>query len=154
MFYGRTKNKIQSPYTLPDIYKEYIKDIKESSPYYVSYSTFIKITTFYINKIVHVVLDKSMSFYLPCRLGSFQIVKKKTKPIGRSFIDWPETERLGKRVLLNNNHTNGYKYLWYWGRSAGGVSNGYLYKFIPARANKRKLAYLLKNRLKDYFEHT
>jgi hypothetical protein len=153
MFHGRTQNKIQNPYTLPDIYQEYIKDIKENSPYYIDYLMFVEITTTYFKKIVNVVMEKSMSFYLPCRVGSFQIVKKKTKPIGRSFVNWPETERLGKRVLLTNAHTNGYKYLWFWDRHNGGVSNEYLYRFVPSRANKRKLAYILKNRMRDYFEH-
>ena len=157
-YFGRGKNKVQNPYVLKDIYYKYVNNLHESSLYYVDYNTFVSITTSYIKKIVDVVLDKGMSFHLPARIGDFQIVKKKRRPTGERAIDWEQTVKVGKRVFTTNNHTNGYKYLWYWARQDANprlsyVINEYKYRFMPCRANKRKLAFYLKNRIKDYLEH-
>jgi hypothetical protein len=158
MFFSRGKNKIKGCYTLVKMYQEYIKEIEPDSPYYIDYNTFIKVNTEYLQGIIDYLLNTSLPFKLPYRLGSFQIVKKKIyfKYQQRNYkgsIDWPASIAAGKQVFYTNDHTDGYKYLFYWDRTMCRVENNSRYKFIPCRTVKRRLAYYINNKVRDYLEY-
>jgi hypothetical protein len=158
MYFSRGPNKIQSPYTLKDIYEDYIKEIDPDSSYYVDYKTFIKLNTEYLQGIVDYLLNTSLAFKLPYRMGSFNIIKKKIyfkfqDKNSMGSIDWPASIIAKKQVFYTNEHSDGYKYLFMWRRDGSRIVNINKYRFIPCRAVKRKLAYYIKNRIRDYFEY-
>ena len=155
MYFGRGKNKIQNAYTLQDMYKAYISKYEEDNPYYVSYDVYKSITTDYFKKVIDILYDQSFDYKLPNNLGRFQIVKKKrnleTCMINPSQIDWENTVKYGKKIYHVNEHSDGYRYYFMWDKK-GMLRNITKYRFVPTRANKRKLAYYVKNRIRDYFE--
>jgi hypothetical protein len=139
------------------MYDSYIKNIEVGSPYYVDYKTFINLTTGYFKGIVDYILNTSLPFKLPYRMGYFQIVKKKIyfKYQHKNFIgsiDWPASVKAGIQVFYTNDHTDGYKYLFMWSIEGSRIENITRYRFIPCRAVKRRLAYYIKNKIKDYLE--
>ncbi len=156
MFFSRGKNKIEAGgHTLPNMYKAYIKDIEEGSPYDVPYQVYVNIVTSYIHKLVERLFE-GFRINLPYRLGALQVVKKKmyfssqiTKGKG---IDWEATNKYGKVIHHLNEHSRGYKYLFYWDRVGSRVKNINSYRFIPTRTLKRTLAKLIKVDKRDYFE--
>jgi hypothetical protein len=139
------------------MYKDYIKNLEKDSPYYISYSTYVRLTTSYFKKIINVILEDSDKFKLISGLGTFQIIKKKIKPenqVKRFYsTDWHTTLECGKKVTHLNEHSDGYKYLFYWNKRNAMTKNISKYRFIPTRTVKRTLAKYIKNRLKDYFEY-
>lgn len=156
-FFSRGPNKIQHPYTLVDIYNSYISETDPDSPYYVDYNTFMELNKVYLQGIVEYILTTALEFKLPYRLGSFQIIKKKItyKNQHKNFIgsiDWQATNLTGKQVFYTNDHSDGYKYFFTWHREEARVENKSKYRFIPCRTVKRRLAYIIKNKVKDYFE--
>jgi hypothetical protein len=154
MFFGRGKNKIQNCYLLEDFYKDYLQTI-DNEKYSLSYKEYKTILAEYFKGIVDVLYNDCVKFKLPNHLGTFQIVKKKgnakkTLNNPRS-IDWENTHKYGKRVFYVNEHSDGYRYFFTWYKNAS-LKNITKYRFVPTRTNKRKLAYYIKNRIKDYFE--
>jgi len=99
---------------------------------------------------------------LPKKLGVLQIKGVKTKirydengnPMNLS-VDYKATKDLWKTcqeckdrkqvVFHLNEHTNGYKYKFYWTRNRVFCPQKDLYKFVPARAVKRNMAKLIKD---------
>lgn len=156
MFFSRGKNKIQAGgYTLPNMYKAYMTDIEEKSPYDIPYSVYVKIITSYIQKVTER-LFSGLKVTFPYRLGALQIVKKKMNfqnqiAKGRG-IDWEATNKYGKIIHHINEHSRGYKYLFYWNRVGANVKFINSYRFVPTRTLKRTLAKLIKVDNKDYFE--
>ena len=59
-----------------------------------------------------------------------------------------------KRVYFLNNHSDGYRYLWYYSTYRSALPNKSLYRFIPSRDNKRNLCKLIKDPTfkGDYYE--
>lgn len=158
MFFGRGPNKVKGCYTLKHIYDSYIAGVEVNSPYYVDYKTFVSITTTYLKGIGDYLLETSLPFRLPHRLGSFRVVKKKINFLYQNknymgSIDWAASVKVGKQVFYTNDHTGGYKYLFFWDRSNCKINNLSKYRFIPCRTFKRRLASLLKNNIKDYLEY-
>lgn len=154
-YFGRGVNKIQHPYTIQDMYKVYIKDIDEDSPYYVSYKVYKTVLSLYFKKVTDVLFEESLKFKMPNNLGLFQITKKprnlKTCMTHNSQIDWENTIKYGKKIFHVNEHSDGYRYYFTWEKK-GMLKNITKYRFVPTRSNKRKLAYYIKNRIRDYFE--
>lgn len=152
-FYGRGSNKIKDPYTIPDFYESYCEKIDKDSPYNVSYSVFRDILEMYYKGIRDTILDKGLPFKFPCNLGEVKVVKKKVNfsKMYPSSIDWVNTIKYGKVIYHLNDHTDGYKYLFMWNKSNAKLKNISKYRFIPTRSNKRKLAFNIKNKVRDYF---
>lgn len=156
MYFGRGKNKIQNPYTIQDIYKEYIKSIDKDSVYDIPYQQYKNVCVAYYKKVMDYLFDTSLSFKLPHNLGTFQITKKKIKAKNIkklvNSIDWENTVKYGKQIFHTNEHSGGYRYLFTWDRYPSKMRNIYKYRFVPTRANKRKSAYYIKNKVRDYFD--
>ena len=75
-YFGRGKNKIQSPYTFQDMYVEYLKEVDENSPYYIPYSKFVEICSDYYKNTMEYIYEGGM-FIMPFSLGTISIIKKK-----------------------------------------------------------------------------
>jgi len=152
-FYGRGKNKIQNPYTVTEIYKKYKKEVKGSETLDVPYKLYREIVNMYFKEAMNFIFDKSLPFKLPCNLGTFQIIKKKEvnnlKKI--RFINWKDTTHYGKYIFYSNDHSDDFKYYFMWIKD-GRTKNISKYRYVPTRTNKRKLAYYIKNKIRDYFE--
>jgi hypothetical protein len=91
---------------------------------------------------------------LPCRLGTLQIIKHQPKEYsGKSLRwDWKATKEIGKPVYLLNEHSNGWKYRFFWSKQGCLLSNKGKYQFIACRDNKRELCRIIKSRMRDYVE--
>lgn len=149
-YFSRGKNKVQNPYTIKDFYSQYITENE-----YIDYNIYKKILVSYFKKISNILYEDSLIYYIPNSLGMFQITKKQrnidTCLFHNSQIDWENTIKYGKKIYHVNEHSDGYRYYFKWFKK-GMLRNINCYRFIPTRENKRKLAYYIKNRIRDYFE--
>jgi len=152
---SRGKNKIQNPYTIREIYNDYIKDKKEYSPYYVDYKTYKSIILDYISEMVNYMLYEAGTFKMPYRLGNLRVIKQLSS-IGRNnrkSVDFNLTKKYGKTIYHYNEHSDGYKFMFKWDKKKAVVKHKTFYRFIPSRHNKRHLAYIIKNNKADFFEN-
>lgn len=151
-FFSRGKNRVQNPYTLPDMYERYIQEY--SVIYKVDYSVFVKIVSEFYKQVMEEVLYNAKSFKLPFRMGRLMVVKTKVNldHLNARLMDWQKAVQVGKRVYHLNEHSNGYKYYFFWNKSDCIIENAFFYRLIPTRANKRLLAKLIKSGDYDYFE--
>ena len=99
-------------------------------------------------------MQNCKEFKLPCRLGTLQIIKHQPKEFsGKSLRwDWKATKETGKPVYLLNDHSGYFKYRFYWCKKNCLLTNKSKYQFIASRENKRTLAQIIFNKLKDYPE--
>lgn len=152
MFFSRGRNKIQDPYCLPEIYKDYIKDKEEDSLLYVTYNEFRNIVSVFYKEIVNNILNEGRQFHLPFQMGDTYVEKTKLDYNNRLPIDWELTTRTGKVIYNLNEHSQGYKYEIKWNKKVCVFNNNYLYRLVYTRANKRLLAKNIKTKKFDYFE--
>lgn len=156
MFFSRGPNKIQNPYTLKDIYKHYTDSIDKNSPFDINFNLYKSIVEDYIKEIMNLVFEGN-AYSIPATLGLVQVVKVKMNyNIEKSLpIDWEFTNKYGKRIYNLNEHSRGfrYKFQWFKGSIHLHLNNNYiLYRLIMTRANKRRLAKIIKSGEKDYFQ--
>ena len=152
-FFGRGKNKIKNPYNLSDIYEFYLNQVGNNSLYKVEKSEYVEIVGDYYKAIVEYVLEGGR-FKLPFKLGELYIIKRKVDftTIKSMTPDWALTNKVGKKVFHLNEHSGGFKYLFYWNKTYQILKNLYFYRLVLTRTNKRKLAKLIKECGYDYFE--
>lgn len=150
----RSKNVIQNPYTIQDMYKEYVKMYPEEHLYYLTYLEYRDITTMYLKHLADKIVHKSMTVTLPFRLGKLSVIKHKPsyKSIRNMAMDWEATRKLNRQVRLFNEHSNGNTYRFWWDRRTCYVKNKTNYKFKAVRSITREVARLIKNKENDYFE--
>lgn len=148
----RSQNKIQVDYTIDDIYKYYIENHQDKEMQ-IDKKTFKKILYAFNKKIMNAILDDSETFKLPKRLGILRIKKSKMsfKEGMSAKIDWAATKKYGKTIYHMNDHTNNYRYRFYWSKLSCNATNKTAYCFEATRTEKRRLAYLLKNQITDYY---
>lgn len=141
-------------YTIKDFYERYIQNIEQNTVYDISYSQYRSIVEDYFKYIVDQVLEQSKEFKLPCRLGTLCIVKRQPKNFdNRSLrIDYHESKKQNKIVYFINEHSNYFKYRCYYNKQNCLLPNKTKYQFVMTRANKRRLAQIIKNREHDYVE--
>jgi len=154
MFFGRGKNKIQNPYTLKDTYKFYCEDVRSSKIYDIPYETYKNICNDFYKEMMNHVVERNGTFKMPYRMGSLFVLKEKVNvnKLNGHSVDWKLTNECGKLVFHLNEHTNGYKYTYQWDKKETKLPNLYYYRLVPTRANKRRLAELIKTGDYDYFE--
>lgn len=148
----RGEGKIGKTLGLRDSYKDFKN--QELGLFEVDYKKYRAVNEAFNKKIVDYILLDAGEFELPYRLGSIRIQKKKMKLKKESMkVDWKTTRELGKRVYHLNDHSDNYRYKWYWKKSNAIVQNKSLYSFTASRANKRELAKLIMTDSRiDYFE--
>jgi len=152
MYFGRGKNKHQKPYVFKHMYKEYIKD--KEGPYAISYSDFVDICNEFYKGIAEYILDGGL-YKLPYRLGDMSVIKKKPRLMDTiaTPINWVETNKLGKQVLESNDHSDYFRFRFKWTKmGVAQVKHIKMYQVIFTRANKRKLAKIIKSGEYDFFE--
>ena len=57
---------------------------------------------------------------------------------------------LEKLIYHLNEHSNYYKFRYYWSKIEMLIPNRSKYQFVASRANKRELAQIIKNNERDY----
>lgn len=152
MFYSRGVNKIQHPYVFADMYKDYIKDIGEDSPFYVTFKEYTEINNLFWKEISHNIIDEGRQFHMPFQMGDTYVDKIKLDYNNRLPINWELTTRTGKVIYNLNEHSQGYKYEIKWNKKVCNFDNNYLFRLVYTRANKRLLAKNIKTKKTDYFE--
>ena len=148
----RSKNKICADYTIDDIYK-YYKDIHGNDDFMVDKKTFKKVLYSFNKKVFDAILNDSEELKLPNRMGFLRIKKTKMnfKDERACSIDYNLTKQYGKTIYHLNDHTNNYRYRFYWKKSMCNAKNKSAYSFEATRTNKRRLAHILKNNITDYY---
>lgn len=141
-------------YTITDYYLSYTDYIEKDTVYDIPYSVFRDIVTDYFKYIKYEVIENSKEFKLPCRLGTLCIVKRQPKNFNSKSlrIDYHESKVQGKAVYFLNEHSNYYKFRLHWSKKESLLINKTKYQFILTRANKRRLAQIIKNKEHDYIE--
>ncbi len=149
----RTKYNRKSN-TIADFYIRYKQNIEQDTVYDVDLKTYKAIVTDYFRYIRDQIMLECKEFKLPCRLGTLQIVKHQPKEFtGKSLrFDWKATKESGKPVYLLNEHSNYFKYRFFWSKKDCLLTNKTRYQFVASRENKRNLAQLIINQIKDYPE--
>ena len=141
-------------YVGKDFYKSYMDYVEDNPLYQVEYRKFRDIINDYFRYLRDEIIENGKEVRLPCRMGTLQVVKHKPKTYtSKSLrIDFKATKEAGKTIYHLNEHTNMYKYRFLWSKQNMLTKNKTKYQLIMTRANKRRLAYLLKNRVRDYIE--
>ena len=141
-------------YTIPSFYNYYLDQIESDTVYDIDYETYRSIITKYFQFLRDELIENSKNVKIPYRLGSIQIVKRRPKYYdNRSLrIDYHASKELNKLVFLTNVHSDFYKYRCLWDKRDMLVKNKTKYQLILTRANKRRLAQIIKNKITDYEE--
>lgn len=141
-------------YTGHNFYTSYIKYVEGNPLYQVEYRVFRDVINDYFKHLRDELIENGREIKLPCRMGTLQIVKHKPKEYtGKSLrIDYAESKKHDKVIYHLNEHTSGFKYRAYWNKQSMIVKNKTKYQLILTRDNKRHLAQILKNRVRDYIE--
>lgn len=145
-------NYDRKSYTIADFYTSYCEYVDGNPLYQISYKTFREIISDYFRYLRDEIIEKGKEVRLPCRMGYLTIVKHKPKEYtGKSLrIDYAESKKYGKVIYHLNEVTNGFKYRFYWNKQNMITHNKTKYQLVMTRDNKRRLAYILKNRIRDY----
>lgn len=141
-------------YTITDYYISYKEYTDQGTLYDIDLKTFKAIVVDYFKHIRDEVILNCKEFKLPCRLGTLSVIKHLPKEFtGKSLRwDWKATKEQGKPVFLLNEHSNYYKYRFFWSKKNCLMTNKSNYQFIASRDNKRNLAQIIFNKLRDYPE--
>lgn len=143
---------VKDSYSELDFYKSYIKEYGSLRPYNISYNIYKGILSKYMKSEMDDIF-KGGTYRMLLRLGAIMIIKKKISlnHLNPTIIDWPNTNKHGKIIYYLNEHTRGYSYRYFWNRKNMILKYLYLYRLRMTRANKRRLAKLIKAGY-DYFE--
>ena len=155
---GRSKNRLGNTKTIKDSFIQYNKETKKGSEFDIDYRTYRALCQDFNKAISKDILHHSKELKVPYRLGNIRIKKSKMNfsPDKRKYlkVDWKKTKETGIRVYHLNEHTDDFKFRWYWEKSKAIIKNKRSYYFEATRDNKRTLAKLLKSEdiNIDYFE--
>ena len=141
-------------YTITDFYLSYLDYIERGTVYEVDYKMFRKILQDYFRYIANEVIMNGKEFKFPCRMGTLQVIKHRPKNFNSKSlrIDFGASKALGKKIFFLNEHSDGYKYRFHYSKKNCLTENKSKYQFVATRANKRLLAKVIFNRLRDYPE--
>lgn len=149
----KTADKTSS-YTIPSFYNYYLDNIEPDTIYDIPYSQYRQIVTDFFKYLRDQLIEESKCVKLPNRMGNIQIVKHRPKYYDKRSlrIDYQATKQYDKLIFLTNEHSDFYKYRCYYNKSDVLVKNKIKYQLILTRANKRRLAQCIKQKLQDYQE--
>lgn len=150
---NKSANKTKS-YTIASFYNDYLTNIETDTVYDIDYNKYRAIVTDYFQYLRQRLIEEGRRIKLPYRMGSVQVIKSKPKHLDKRSlrIDYQSTKQTGKLVLLLNEHSDYFKYRYYWNKEDMVVPNKSKYQLVATRANKRRLAQIIKNRELDYEE--
>lgn len=149
----KTADKTKS-YTIPSFYNSYLDDIEQDTVYDIPYQLYREIVTEYFQYLRDELIEHSKCVKLPYRMGTVQIVKHKPKYYDKRSlrIDYQATKQYNKLIFLTNEHSDFYKYRMHYNKTDVLVPNKTKYQLILTRANKRRLAIIIKNQITDFEE--
>jgi hypothetical protein len=135
------------------MYEEYIKGVEKDSPYDISYAQFRDICVKYYKRLMDHLFEGDL-YIMPYRLGELYITGKRPKNFNKKTlpVDWAQTTKLGKIVNHFNDHSNYYKYRFTWSKKNHNFKNKTKYRMVFTRANKRRLASIIKSGDYNFFE--
>ena len=141
-------------YTGHNFYDSYLEYVEDNPLYQVEYRVCRDIINDYFKYVREELIENGKEVKLPCRMGTIQIVKHKPKEYtGKSLrIDYAESKKAGKVIYHLNEHSNFYKYRIYWNKQNMITPNKTKYQLVMTRDNKRHLAQIIKNHIRDYRE--
>lgn len=150
---NRSANRTKS-YTIASFYNDYLGTIETDTVYDVDYNKYRAIVTDYFKYLQHQLIEEGKRVKLPYRMGTLQIIKSKPKHLDKRSlrIDYQATKQTGKLIFLLNEHSDFFKYRFLWSKVDMMVPNKSKYQLVATRANKRRLAEIIKNRELDYEE--
>lgn len=151
--YNKSANKTKS-YTIASFYNDYLDNIERDTVYDIDYTTYRAIITDYFLHLQNKLIEEGKMIKLPYRMGNVQIIKSKPKHLDKRSlrIDYQATKQNNKLIFLLNEHSDMFKYRYWWNKIDMVVSNKSQYQLVATRANKRRLAQIIKNRELDYQE--
>lgn len=141
-------------YTIADFYISYLNYIEKDTVYDIGYKKFRQVLQDYFKYIADEVMLGCKEFKFPCRMGTLQIVKHKPKNFNSKSlrIDFGASKQYGKNIFFLNEHSDGYKYRFFYSKKNCLTQNKSKYQFVATRANKRKLAAIIFSKKRDYPE--
>ena len=141
-------------YTIASFYNDYLTNIEPDTVYDIDYTKYRAIVTDYFMYLRQKLIEEGKRIKLPYRMGSVQIVKSRPKHLDKRSlrIDYQATKQHNKLILLTNEHSDFFKYRAFYSKLDMMVSNKSKYQLVLTRANKRRLAQIIKNRELDYEE--
>ena len=167
-----TVGKYKSDFKSDDIYKFYVKKCKNKGVVPLSKKLVNELQKEVYSFIVDIVVRDGADIYFPGRMGSFRIRKKKSKIIldenGDAFtyslpMDYGKTRALwtelykgktwdeilqipDKPTVVNlNEHTNKYRFKWFWDKTASLLPNMSVYSLDMCRTIDRNAAKIWKS---------
>lgn len=173
--YRRGKRKVIADYKFDDIYKYYKKNNPNN---YLDKQTVRKLYKEMFTHIVKLIVLDNFQFRMPCNLGDLRIKKKEVQPrlnedgeldTRHLSIDWKTTKQLWEKkykgktaeeisqipnkplVRELNDHTDGYRYVWYWERLTSNVPNQSAYNIDMTRTNDQILSRASKTNNLNFF---
>lgn len=146
--------RVYSYFTIYSAYKYYKQHIVSNTKYDIDRELYRKICELFNKKIVEYIVMDSGEFQLPCRMGTLRIRKKKLSNDKKNLkINWPATNRLGKRVYYLNKHSKGYFMRYFWLKTDCTAVNHRWYEFLTTRNIRCYLGQaIFNNPALDYFE--
>lgn len=141
-------------YTVASFYNDYLKNIEPNTIYDIDYTKYRAIIIDYFKYLQHKLIEEGKLIKLPYRMGNVQIIKSRPKHLDKRSlrIDYQATKQYNKLILLDNLHSDGFKYRCYYNKIDMLVPNKSKYQLVLTRANKRHLASLIKSKQMDYCE--
>lgn len=141
-------------YVIKDFHNHYRGLIENGTVYDVELSVYRNVLVDYFKYLRDSVIEEGRDVKFPCRLGRFYIIKHKPKTLTKQSlkVDFKTTRELGKIIYHLNEHSDGFKYRFFWQKTNSMIKNQVKYMFIWARDNKRRLAQIIKNKEHDYIE--
>ena len=141
-------------YTIASFYNSYLTDIEQDTVYDIDYTKYRAIVTDYFQYLRQQLIEEGRMIKLPYRMGNVQIIKSKPKHLDKRSlrIDYQATKEYNKLILLTNEHSDFFKYRYWWNKTDMMVPNKSQYQLVATRANKRRLCQIIKNKELDYEE--
>lgn len=141
-------------YTIASFYNDYLTNIEPDTVYDIDYTKYRAIVTDYFMYLRQKLIEEGKMIKLPYRMGNVQIIKSKPKHLDKRSlrIDYQATKQYNKLILLDNQHSDGFKMRAWWNKIDMMVQNKSKYQLVMTRANKRRLCQCIKQRLCDYEE--
>lgn len=138
-------------YTIKDFFNSYKEYTDTNKLMDIQYPLFRQILQDYFVFLRDSIVEDGRIMLLPGRFGDISVRKYKGDPKRLQF-DYKSAKELNTGVWHFNEHTDGYRYRFYWNKVLLLVKNCTKYQMIFTRANKRHLAEILNNRKRDYLD--
>jgi hypothetical protein len=175
--YRRGKRKVIADYKTDDIYKFYKQKYGDEA---LSRKAFMKILKETLPELVKLMIFENFEFSMPARLGTMRIKKKLVEPkldengdldVRSLSVNYKKTKELWEELYPDktpeeikeikdkplvrelNEHTDGYRFIWYWDRLTCNIPNQSAYSIDMTRTYDRQLSNAAKTiKNLDYYE--